>query len=172
MNKNKYFYDESENNKWDKFEKEEFRFNVFNIIDKTSFFLIVFFISMLLISVTAANSQSVDDLPVVVQELVPPPFVPEHDQISIDGPKIVKVTMVVDEKIIEIDQDGTQFRVFAFNDSIPGPLIVVHEGDYIELTLKNPEENIVKPTLLIQPGPWVWTNIWKECRPPIASQRR
>ena len=38
---------------------------------------------------------------------------PEHDQVSIDGPKIVKVAMVVDEKIIEIDQDGTQFRVFA-----------------------------------------------------------
>ena len=141
MNKNKYSYDESENDKWDKFEKEEFSFNIFNIINKKPFFLIVFFISLLLISVTAANSQSVDDLPVVVQELVPPPFVPEHDQISIDGPKIVKVTMVVDEKIIEIDQDGTQFRVFAFNDSIPGPLIVVHEGDYIELTLKNPEEN-------------------------------
>ncbi len=113
MNKNKYSYDESENDKWDKFEKEELRFNIFNIINKTSFFLIVFFISMLLISVTAANSQSVDDLPVVVQELVPPPFVPGHDQVSIDGPKIVKVTMVVDEKIIEIDQDGTQFRVFA-----------------------------------------------------------
>ena len=38
---------------------------------------------------------------------------PEHDQVSIDGPKIVKVTMVVNEKIIEIDQDGIQFRFFA-----------------------------------------------------------
>ena len=113
MNKNKYSYDESENDKWDKFEKGKFSLNIFNTINKTSFFLIIFFISLLLISVSVANSQSVDDLPVVVQELVPPPFVPEHDQVSIDGPKIVKVTMVVDEKIIEIDQDGTQFRVFA-----------------------------------------------------------
>ena len=66
MNKNKYSYDESENDKWDKFEKGKFSLNIFNTINKTSFFLIVFFISLLLISVSAANSQSVDDLPVVV----------------------------------------------------------------------------------------------------------
>jgi hypothetical protein len=66
MNKNKYSYDESENDKWDKFEKGEFSLNIFNTINKTSFFLIVFFISLLLISVSAANSQSIDDLPVVV----------------------------------------------------------------------------------------------------------
>jgi nitrite reductase (NO-forming) len=49
--------------------------------------------------------------------------------------------MVIDEKLITIDNEGTQFRVFAFNDSVPGPIIVVHEGDYIELTLTNPETN-------------------------------
>ena len=28
-----------------------------------------------------------------------------------------------------------------FNGSIPGPMMVVHEGDYLELTLVNPETN-------------------------------
>ncbi len=28
-----------------------------------------------------------------------------------------------------------------YNGSVPGPLIVVHEGDYVELTLINPKEN-------------------------------
>jgi nitrite reductase (NO-forming) len=87
------------------------------------------------------NAETVDDLPVVVQELVPPPFVPVHNQVADEKAKVVKVTMIVEEKIIEIDDEGTQFRVFAFNDSVPGPLIVVHEGDYIELTLINPEKN-------------------------------
>ena len=28
-----------------------------------------------------------------------------------------------------------------YNGSVPGPLMVVHEGDYVELTLINPETN-------------------------------
>ncbi len=28
-----------------------------------------------------------------------------------------------------------------FNGSMPGPLMVVHEGDYVEVTLVNPETN-------------------------------
>ena len=42
MNKNKYFYDESENDKWDKFEKEEFSFNIFNIIAKKHYYYELF----------------------------------------------------------------------------------------------------------------------------------
>ena len=88
-----------------------------------------------------AKSDEADKLPVVTQKLVNPPFLPKHDHVAVGGPKVVKVKMVVDEKLITIDNEGTQFRVFAFNDSVPGPIIVVHEGDYIELTLINPETN-------------------------------
>ena len=35
--------------------------------------------------------------------------------------------MIVEEKVSEIDDGGTQFRVFAFNDFVPESLIVVHE---------------------------------------------
>tara|TARA_B100001063_G_scaffold40907_1_gene34744 strand:+ start:2002 stop:3180 length:1179 start_codon:yes stop_codon:yes gene_type:complete len=140
MNKKLCFYLKDINDDWAKFEKAELNLNLFNFLKKTPLF-IIFIVIILFVSFSAAYSKSVDDLPVIVQELVKPPFVPKHNQVAVGGPKIVKITMVVDEKIITIDEDGTQFRVFAFNDSIPGPLIIVHEGDYIELTLQNPEEN-------------------------------
>ncbi len=88
-----------------------------------------------------ARSDEVDKLPVVVQELVKPPFVPKHNIVAKGGPKLIKVRMTITEKVITIDDEGTKFRVFAFNDSIPGPIIVGHVGDYIELTLTNPKTN-------------------------------
>jgi len=88
-----------------------------------------------------AKSDNADKLPVVVQELVDPPFVPRHDIVAKGGPKLIKVRMRITEKVVEIDQEGTKFRVFAFNDSVPGPLIVAHVGDYIELTLVNPKKS-------------------------------
>lgn len=101
-----------------------------------------FVISLILISITLqAKSSEADKLPVVVQELVPAPLVPAHDIVAKGGPKVIKVRMSVTEKIITIDKQGTKFRVFAFNDSVPGPLIVAHVGDYIELTLVNPKKN-------------------------------
>src|SRR5678815_4565196 len=36
---------------------------------------------------------------------------------------------------------GTKFQAMTFNGSMPGPLMVVHQGDYVELTLVNPETN-------------------------------
>ncbi|TIT81168.1 MAG: nitrite reductase, copper-containing, partial [Mesorhizobium sp.] len=50
-------------------------------------------------------------------------------------------TMTIEEKPMVIDADGTQLNAMTYNGSIPGPLMVVHEGDYIELTLINPETN-------------------------------
>ena len=132
-----------ENNKdeWESFEEKEFSLDFFKISNKIALFIIIIFLSIVFFASFKANADTADNLPVVVQELVPPPFVPVHNQVADDRAKVVKVTMIVEEKIIEIDDEGTQFRVFAFNDSVPGPLIVVHEGDYIELTLINPEKN-------------------------------
>jgi len=135
--------DELENKKdeWDKFEEQEFSLDFLNISNKVAFFIVVIFLSIVFFVTFTAKADPADDLPVVVQKLLPPPFVPIHDQVADGEAKVVKVTMIIEEKIIEIDDDGTQFRVFAFNDSVPGPIIVVHEGDYIELTLINPEKN-------------------------------
>jgi nitrite reductase (NO-forming) len=78
-------------------------------------------------------------LPRVKQELVAPPNVPVHDQVS-KGPKIVEVRMETTEKLMEV-APGAKVWGLTFNGSIPGPLIVVHEGDYVELTLVNPKES-------------------------------
>jgi nitrite reductase (NO-forming) len=73
--------------------------------------------------------------------LVAPPFVHAHEQATKAGPKILEVTLVAEEKQIVIDEEGTTLRAMTFNGSIPAPLIVVHEGDYVEVTLVNPKTN-------------------------------
>ena len=92
----------------------------------------------------AAATTDISALPRVKQELVAPPFLPEHEQVATSGPKIVEVTMTIEEKKIEIDDNGTEVWAFSYNGSVPGAIIVVHEGDYVELTLRNPETNVLE----------------------------
>ncbi|KZL22554.1 copper-containing nitrite reductase [Pseudovibrio sp. WM33] len=80
-------------------------------------------------------------LPRVKQELVAPPFAPKHDQVAQGGPKVVEVTMTIKEMRWEVDDTGAETWALTFDGSVPGPLIVCHEGDYVELTLINPETN-------------------------------
>lgn len=94
-------------------------------------------------TVEKAWAAELNSLPRVTQELVAPPFLPEHEQIATGGPNIVEVRLVVEEKEMVIDDDGTVVQAMTFNGSVPGPMIVVHEGDYVELTLVNPETNIL-----------------------------
>jgi nitrite reductase (NO-forming) len=77
----------------------------------------------------------------VTQTLVPPPGVPEHDQVAQGPPKIVQVRMVIEEKLITLAPDGAKVWAMAFNGSVPGPLIVAHQDDQVELTLVNPATN-------------------------------
>lgn len=73
--------------------------------------------------------------------LVAPPFVHPHEQGTNQGPKIVEFSLTVEEKRMVIDDEGTTIQAMTFNGSIPGPMMVVHEGDYVELTLINPSTN-------------------------------
>jgi nitrite reductase (NO-forming) len=88
-----------------------------------------------------ASTKDVAGLPREKVTLVPPPFVHAHDQVAKSGPRVVEFTMTIEEKPMVIDADGTQLHAMTYNGSVPGPLMVVHEGDYIELTLINPETN-------------------------------
>jgi len=74
-------------------------------------------------------------------DLVAPPFVHAHEQATKSGPKIMEFTLRIEEKKVVIDNDGTTFQAMTFNGSMPGPLMVVHEGDYVEVTLVNPDTN-------------------------------
>lgn len=76
----------------------------------------------------------------VTQQLVAPPHLPKHEQVAVSGPQIVEVRLVIEEKEIEVEP-GVFLWAFTYNGSVPGPLIVAHEGDYIELTLVNPKTN-------------------------------
>jgi len=77
-------------------------------------------------------------------ELVPPPFVHQHDQVAVGGPKVVEFTLTIEEKEMVIDDYGTTVQAMTFNGSVPGPLMVVHQDDYVELTLINPDTNMMQ----------------------------
>jgi len=85
----------------------------------------------------------IDNLKRVKQKLVIPPFVPEHEQVATGSPKIVEIEFVIEEKEIEV-APNVFIQAMTFNGSVPGPLIVVHEGDYVELTLINPKTNTLQ----------------------------
>ncbi|SLN65361.1 Copper-containing nitrite reductase precursor [Roseovarius albus] len=79
----------------------------------------------------------------VKHKLVKPPFVHPHEQIATGDPVIHEFEMKIIEKEIQVDDDA-YLQAMTFNGSVPGPLMVVHEGDYVELTLYNPPENLMQ----------------------------
>ena len=93
------------------------------------------------VQVNDDDPANVASLEHVRQKLVPPPFVPVHDQVVSGAPKVIQVRLVIEEKPMVIDDDGTEVQAMTFNGSVPGPMIVAHQGDYIELTLENPESS-------------------------------
>ncbi|MGE0230384.1 MAG: copper-containing nitrite reductase [Flavobacteriaceae bacterium] len=89
----------------------------------------------------AAEKVDISALPREKVTLVAPPFVHEHEQATKAGPKIIEFTLTIEEKEIVVDDDGTTLQAMTFGGSVPGPLIVVHQDDYVELTLINPDTN-------------------------------
>lgn len=73
--------------------------------------------------------------------LVKPPFVHEHSQKAEGGPRIVEFTLTIKEQKMILDDAGTEVNAMTFDGSVPGPLMVVHQGDYVEVTLINPDTN-------------------------------
>lgn len=88
-----------------------------------------------------ASAAEIAALPREKVELVKPPFVHAHTQVANGGPKVVEFTMVIEEKKMILDDAGTEVHAMTFNGTVPGPLMVVHQDDYVELTLINPETN-------------------------------
>jgi nitrite reductase (NO-forming) len=76
-------------------------------------------------------------------KLVKPPFVHNHEQVATEAPLIVEFEMKIMEKEIQIDEDAW-LQAMTFNGSVPGPMLVVHEGEYVELTLFNQPENMMQ----------------------------
>ncbi len=95
--------------------------------------------------VTADKPSKAKGLERVKQEMVKPPLVPEHTQKAKGGPKIVEVRLIVEERTIVIDPLGTTVNALTFEGSVPGPLIVVHQDDYVEFTIVNPRNRKDNP---------------------------
>ena len=95
-----------------------------------------------MVAATNAWASGVDGLERVTQTLVAPPFVPEHQQVVTGPPRVVQIRMVIEEREIEI-APGVFIIAFTYEGSVPGPMIVVHQGDYVEITLVNPASNVL-----------------------------
>jgi len=84
-----------------------------------------------------ANAESVD------QVLVPPPFLPEHEQVASGPPRVVNIRMEIHEQETEI-APGVFVWQMAFNGSVPGPMPVVFQWDWVNLTLVNGSSDTIR----------------------------
>ena len=73
---------------------------------------------------------------VVDQQLVAPPFLPQHEQVASGPPRLVRIHMEIVEREVEI-APGVFVWQMAFNNVVPGPVPVVFQWDWVELTLVN-----------------------------------
>ena len=84
-----------------------------------------------------ANAQSVD------QTLVDPPFLPPHEQVASGPPRIVNIRLEIVEREVEI-APGVFVWQMAFNNHVPGPVPVVFQWDWVNLTLVNGTTDTVR----------------------------
>lgn len=85
-------------------------------------------------------NENPDNLTHITEELVAPPYLPKYEQSVSKYPVVVEVRLTVEEKKLEI-APGVKIWALTFNGSVPGPIIVVHQNDYVQLTLSNPSTN-------------------------------
>ncbi len=121
-----------------------------DILKKTTLGVVLILLSGIALAEAGAQSYianvgvsaNLSGLERVKQILVAPPFLPKHQQEYSGKSRIIEMEMVIEEKEIEIEP-GVFVQAMTFNGTNPGPMIVVHEGDYVELTLKNPKTNLL-----------------------------
>jgi nitrite reductase (NO-forming) len=111
-----------------------------NYVRRASFLVVALAFIFAALPAQADKPSKAAGLPRVKQELVKPPFLPKHSQKAEGGPKIVEVRLVVEERKLQIDPLGTTVNALTFQGSVPAPIIVVHQDDYVELTLVNPRD--------------------------------
>ena len=116
----------------------------------------------------------------IKRELVAPPFVHSHEQAISRDPAIIEFEMDIIEQEMQIAEDAF-VQAMTFEGTMPGPLLVVHEGDYVELTLYNRHDNLMQHNIdfhsatgalgggsltLVNPGEKVVLR-WKATRPGV-----
>lgn len=84
-----------------------------------------------------------EDAEVVTQELVDPPFLPAHEQVASGPPRVVTIRLEIVEREVEI-APGVFVWQMAFNNHVPGPVPVVFQWDWVDLTLVNATTDTVR----------------------------
>ena len=90
-----------------------------------------------------SKNEDPEKLKHITEELVAPPALPQYEQVASGDPVIVDVKLVIEEKKMQIAPDATIWAL-TFNGSVPGPMIVVHQNDHVQLTLVNPSTNTLE----------------------------
>ncbi len=123
-------------------------------------------------------SADLSNLRRIKKKLVAPPFVHPHEQVITRDPAVIQFEMNIVEKEMQISDDA-YVQAMTFDGSVPGPMMVVHEGDYVELTLFNQHDNLMQHNIdfhsatgalgggsltLVNPGEKVVLR-WKATRP-------
>src|SRR5690606_9365752 len=75
-----------------------------------------------------------DKLPVIEHELLAPPNAPAP--ITRKSPARVKIHLEVSERIGTL-ADGVRYTFWTFGGTVPGPMLRVRVGDYVDFTLSN-----------------------------------
>ena len=84
--------------------------------------------------------ENINQLEHVKEKLAAPPFLPQYEQKDEGSPKVVEVELTVVEKKYEIEP-GVFTWALTYNGTVPGPIIVVHQYDYVEVKIINPASN-------------------------------
>lgn len=82
----------------------------------------------------AADTVDLDKLPKETHHLVPPPQVPPP--IERKGPARVAIEVEVRE-VVKTLSDGVEYTYWTFGGTVPGPMLRIREGDYVDFTLAN-----------------------------------
>jgi len=83
-----------------------------------------------IVNFARADAETVDEA------LVAPPFLPPHEQVANGPPRIVHIRLEIVERETEI-APGVFVWQMAYNNSVPGPVPVVFQWDWVRLTLVN-----------------------------------
>lgn len=82
----------------------------------------------------ADDSVDIEKLPKETATLVAPPNVPPG--LTRTGPARVAIEIEVREVVQKLS-DGVDYTFWTFNGTVPGPMIRIREGDYVDFTLSN-----------------------------------
>ncbi|KHD88122.1 MAG: membrane protein [Bdellovibrio sp. ArHS] len=82
----------------------------------------------------AEDNVDIEKLPVEEFKALPPPQVPPP--ISRKDPARVKIHLEVREQVGKL-ADGVEYTFWTFGGTVPGPMIRIKEGDYVDFTLSN-----------------------------------